>query len=76
MAIFWQFGLNCLSSYNPMAAWTPHMPIPQFYGRSGRPVRARCSMGLGRKPLLNGLIHHTFKISFLFVEKFPVIPFD
>ena len=51
----------------------------QFYGLSrqcGRPVRARCSMELGRNPLINGLIQHTFQINFLFVEKFPVIPFD
>ena len=48
-----------------------------FYGRSrqcGRPVGARCSMGLGRNPLINGLIQHTFKINFLFLEKFTVIP--
>ena len=33
-------------------------------------------MGLGRNPLINGLIQHTQKINFLFVEQFPVIPFD
>ena len=36
----------------------------QYYGRSrqcGRPVGAQCSMGLGRNPLINGLIQHTFK---------------
>ena len=53
--------------------------ITQHYGRSrqcGRPVVALCSMGLGRNPLINGLIKHTFKINFLFVEKFTKIPFD
>ena len=29
---------------------------------------------LGRNPLINGLIQHTLKMNFLFVEKFPVIP--
>ena len=51
----------------------------QYYGRSrqcGRPVGARCSMGLGRNLLINGLIQHTFNLNFLFVEKFTVIPFD
>ena len=33
-------------------------------------------MGLGRNPLTSGLIQNAFKINFLFVEKFPVIPFD
>ena len=51
----------------------------QFYGRSrqcGRPVGAQLSMGLGRNPLINGLILHTFKINILFVEKFTVILYD
>ena len=51
----------------------------QYYGCSrqyGRPVGARCSMGLVRNPLINGLIKHTFKFNFLFVEKFTVIPVD
>ena len=51
----------------------------RLYGRSrqcGRPVGARCSMGLGRNPLINGLIQHTFKLYILFLEKFTVIPFD
>ena len=30
-------------------------------------------MGLGYNPLINDLIQHTFKINFLFVEKFTVI---
>ena len=50
-----------------------------YYGRSrqcGRPIIARCSMGLGRSPLINGLIQHTLKLNFLFVEKFTAIPFD
>ena len=54
-------------------------PLPQYYGRSIQcdcPIGARCSMGLGRNPLINGLIQHTFKLDFLFVEKFTVIPFD
>ena len=37
---------------------------PRLYGRSrqcGRPVGAQCSMGLGRNPLINGLIQHTYK---------------
>ena len=33
-------------------------------------------MGLAHNPLINGLIQHTFKKKILFVEKFPVIPFD
>ena len=51
----------------------------QYYGRNrqcGRPVGAQCSMGLGLNPLINGLIQHTFKLNFLFVEKLTVIPFD
>ena len=47
----------------------------QFYGRirqCGRLVRAQCSMGLGRNPIINSLIQYTFKINFVFVEKFPV----
>ena len=46
--------------------------ITQYYGRIrqwGRPVGARYSMGLGRNPLINGLIQHTFNLNFLFVEK-------
>ena len=46
----------------------------QFYGRNrqcGHPVGAQCSMGLGRNPLINGLIQHTFKINFLLVAKIP-----
>ena len=49
----------------------------QFNGRSrqcGRLVLAR--MGLGQNPLINGLIQYTFKLNFLFLEKFTVIPFD
>ena len=51
--------------------------VTQFYGRSrqcGPLAGAQFSMGLGRNPLINGLIQHTFQINFLFVEKFPVIP--
>ena len=51
----------------------------QYYGRSrqcDRPVGAQCSMGLGQNPLINGLIQHTFKLYFLYLEKFTVIPFD
>ena len=52
----------------------------QFYGRTRqcrRLVGARCSRGLGRNPLINGLIQHTFKTFFsFFFEKFPVIPYD
>ena len=40
-------------------------------------VRSSCLSskfnGIGPHPLINGLIQHTFKINFLFVEKFPVI---
>ena len=56
-----------------------HTVIPQFYGRSrqcSRLVGAKCSMGLGRNPLINGLIQHTLKINFLFIEKFTAIPLD
>ena len=48
----------------------------QLYGRSrqcGCSVGARCSIGLGRNPLKNVLIQHTFKLNILFVEKFIVI---
>ena len=31
-------------------------------------------MGIYSNPLINGLIQHTFKIDFVFVEKFSVIP--
>ena len=31
-------------------------------------------MGIYSNPLINGLIQHTFKINFVFVEKFSVIP--
>ena len=58
--------------------WTV-VTVSTTYGRSrqcGRPVGARCSMGLGRNPLIHGLIQHAFKINFLFVEKIQVIPFD
>ena len=44
----------------------------QLYGCSrqcGRPVGARCSMGFGPNPLINGLIQHTFKFNILFLEK-------
>ena len=50
----------------------------QLYGRSrqcGRPVEARCSMRLGRNPLINGLIQHTLKLNILLVEKFTAIHF-
>ena len=55
-----------------------HPYLSQYYGRSGqcgRPVGARCSIGLGRNPLINDLIQHTFKLNFLCLEKFTVIPF-
>ena len=42
----------------------------------GRPVGARCSMGFGPNPLINGLLQHTFKLNILFLEKFTVIHFD
>ena len=51
----------------------------QFYARRRQcccPVGARCSMGLGRNQLINGLIQHNFKINLLFLEKFTVTPFD
>ena len=52
----------------------------QFYGCSrvcSCPVGPWCSMGLGRNPLINGLIQHNFKIHFLFVKKkIIVILFD
>ena len=72
---------HCSVQYNTVQYWAVkcHSAQSQFYGRSrqcGRLVGAPCSMGLGRNPLINGLIQHTFKINFLFVEKFPVIPFD
>ena len=41
-----------------------------------RPVLARCSMGFGPNPLINGLILHTFKLKILFLEKLTVIHFD
>ena len=53
--------------------------LTQYYGRNrqcGRPVGTQCSMGLGRNPLINGLIQHTFKLNILFVEKIIVIHFD
>ena len=31
-------------------------------------------MGIWSNPLKNGLIQHTSKINFVFLEKFPVIP--
>ena len=31
-------------------------------------------MGIYSIPLINGQIQHTFKLNFVFVEKFPVIP--
>ena len=40
------------------------------------PVLARCSMGFGPNPKINGLIQHTFKLNILFLEKFTVIHFD
>ena len=46
---------------------TPYGWRPQYYGRSrqcGCPVGARCSMGLGKNPLINSLIQHTFKLNF------------
>ena len=49
-----------------------------LYGCSrqcGRPVGAPCSMGLGRNPLINGLIQHTFKFNFLLVEKIHINTF-
>ena len=52
---------------------------PQLYGcirQCGRPDGARCSIRLGRNPLINGLIQHTFKLNILFEEKFTVIHFD
>ena len=33
-------------------------------------------MGIYSNPLINDLNQHTFKINFVFVEKFPVIPED
>ena len=52
---------------------------PQLYGCSrqcGRPVGARCSMGFGPNPLINGLIQQTFKLNIIFLEKFTLIHFD
>ena len=59
----------------------PHSPVhtPQLYGCSrqcSRPVLARCSIGFGPNPLINGLIQHTFKLNILLLEKFTVIHFD
>ena len=51
----------------------------RLYGRSRQcscPVGARCSMGLGRNQLINGLNQHIFKLNILFIKKFTVIPFD
>ena len=53
--------------------------VSQFYGCSrqcGRPVQARCLMELGRNPLINALIQHTFKLNILFLEKFNIVHFD
>ena len=49
----------------------------QYYSRSrqcGRPVGIRPE--LVRNPIINVLIQHTFKLNFLFVEKYTEIPFD
>ena len=51
----------------------------QLYGCSrqcGCPVGARCSIGFGPNPLINGLIQHTFKFNIFFLEKFKVIHCD
>ena len=59
--------------------WFLSKEYSQYYGRSrqfSRPVGVRCSMGLGRNPLIDGLFQHTFKFNFLLVEKFTEIPFD
>ena len=45
-------------------------------GQGGRLVGARCSMGFGLNPLINGLIQHTFKLNILVLEEFTVIHFD
>ena len=55
-----------------LALWWSDTPQPQLYGCSrqcGRPVWARCSMGFGPNPLINGLIQHTFKLNILFFRK-------
>ena len=73
------FGYNRLISSKTRHVIRPTIYATQFYGRSrqcGHPVRARCSLGLGRNPLINGLFQHTLKINFLFVKKNAVIPFD
>ena len=41
-----------------------------------RPVLARCSMGFGPNPLINGLNLPTIKLNILFLEKFTVMHFD
>ena len=73
-------GGSFINGADPVKFLTLHpQKLPHtIYGRSrqcGRPVGAGCSMGLGRNLLINGLIQHTFKIFFLYVEKFTVIPF-
>ena len=54
------YGVQCSVVHHPFI--TVQCMVTQFYGCSrqcGRPVGARCSMGLGRIPLINGLIQHT-----------------
>ena len=50
--------------------------LNEYSRQCSRPVLARCSMGFGPNPLINGLILHTFKLNILFLEKFTVIHFD
>ena len=71
-----QYRSQCSESIC-LANLPPH--TTKLYGCSrqcSRPVLARCSMGFGPNPLINGLIQHTLKLNILFLEKFTVIHFD
>ena len=68
-------GISCIFFFTNLLSylWT------RRYGCSrqcSRPVWAWCSMRIGRYPIINGLILHTFKLNILFLEKFTVIHFD
>ena len=60
-------------------AWWTGRLLAQLYECSRQCsclVLARCSMGFGPNPKINGLLQHTFKFNILFLEKFTVIHFD
>ena len=62
----------CIVKGVKFVLYTQHFCI--LYSSGPVPAGLAHRMEILSNPLKNGLIQHTFKINFVFVEKFPVIP--